>query len=45
MREILRKEMRKVAKANFYGRYARSVVVPLDLVKELRGRGEDSAEE
>ena len=45
LRDRLRKAMSKEAKANFRGRHARSDVVPLDLVKELRGRGEDSEEE
>jgi len=44
LRDRLRKAMSKEAKANFYGRYARSGVVPLDLVKELGG-GEDSEDE
>ena len=45
LRKKLRRAMSKEAKANFRGRHARSDVVPLDLVKELRRRGEDSAEE
>ena len=45
LKGILRKEMSNVAVASFHGRHARSDVVPLDLVKELGGGGEDSAEE
>ena len=45
LRAILRKRMSTVATASFHGRNARSDVVPLDLVKELKCEEEESAEE